>query len=35
MQARLILKDGEVITGKSFGYEAHTTGESVFNTGMI
>jgi len=35
MQARLILKGGEVITGQSFGYEGHATGEIVFNTGMI
>jgi len=34
MQASLILKNGEVITGESFGYEWNTTGEVVFNTGM-
>ncbi len=32
--ARLILSDGTVFQGKSFGYEADTVGEVVFNTAM-
>ena len=35
MQARLILKGGEIISGTSFWYEWSTTWETVFNTGMI
>ena len=34
MQAKLILENGEIITGTSFGYELNTTWEVVFNTGM-
>jgi len=34
MQAKLILKNSETITGTSFGYEWNTTWEVVFNTGM-
>ena len=30
----LILENGAVFCGKSFGYEAETVGEIVFNTGM-
>ncbi len=32
--ARLILSDGTVFCGKSFGYEAEVEGEVVFNTAM-
>ncbi len=34
MQARLILADGTVFNGQSFGSENAYTGEVVFNTGM-
>jgi len=33
-EARLILSDGTVFCGWSFGYEADTVGEVVFNTAM-
>ena len=33
-QARLILEDGTTFCGWSFGFEAPTTGEVVFNTAM-
>ena len=33
-EARLILSDGTVFCGQSFGYEADTVGEVVFNTAM-
>ena len=33
-EARLILSDGTVFYGHSFGYEAETVGEVVFNTAM-
>ena len=33
-EAKLILSDGTVFCGWSFGYEAETTGEVVFNTAM-
>ncbi|MBR6962488.1 MAG: carbamoyl-phosphate synthase large subunit [Prevotella sp.] len=33
-EARLILEDGTVFYGRSFGYEADTAGEVVFNTAM-
>ena len=33
-EARLILSDGTVFVGRSFGYEADTAGEVVFNTAM-
>ena len=33
-EARLILSDGTVFQGYSFGYEADTEGEVVFNTAM-
>ena len=33
-EARLILSDGTVFSGWSFGYEADTVGEVVFNTAM-
>ncbi len=35
MQAKLILKDGEVFEGQSFGYEQPRSGELVFSTGMV
>jgi len=35
MQARLLLEDGTLFTGRSFGAEGTTIGEVVFNTGMI
>ncbi|WP_410768074.1 glutamine-hydrolyzing carbamoyl-phosphate synthase small subunit [Fontibacillus sp. BL9] len=34
MQARLLLEDGTLFTGKSFGAEVDKTGEVVFNTGI-
>lgn len=34
MKAKLILKNGEILTGESFWFEWNTTGEVVFNTGM-
>jgi len=33
-QAQLILEDGTVFTGRSFGYESDAAGEVVFNTAM-
>eukprot|EP01064_Diplonema_japonicum_P038455 TRINITY_DN933_c3_g1_i1.p1 TRINITY_DN933_c3_g1~~TRINITY_DN933_c3_g1_i1.p1 ORF type:complete len:1496 (+),score=517.54 TRINITY_DN933_c3_g1_i1:45-4532(+) len=32
---KLMLKDGSVITGKSFGADVNVSGEVVFNTGMV
>ncbi|MFS0727634.1 carbamoyl phosphate synthase small subunit [Paenibacillus sp. 1P07SE] len=34
MQARLLLEDGTLFTGRSFGAESQQTGEVVFNTGI-
>jgi carbamoyl-phosphate synthase small subunit len=34
MQARLLLEDGSLFTGKSFGDEGDSFGEVVFHTGM-
>ena len=34
MQARLLLEDGTLFTGVSFGAETEKIGEVVFNTGM-
>ncbi|TYP77929.1 carbamoyl phosphate synthase small subunit [Paenibacillus methanolicus] len=34
MQARLLLEDGTLFTGASFGAEAQSAGEVVFNTGI-
>lgn len=34
MQARLLLEDGTLFTGQSFGAETQTLGEVVFNTGI-
>ncbi|WP_028549314.1 carbamoyl phosphate synthase small subunit [Paenibacillus sp. UNC451MF] len=34
MQARLVLEDGTIFTGKAFGSEGESTGEVVFNTGI-
>lgn len=34
MQARLLLEDGTLFTGLSFGAETQTMGEVVFNTGI-
>lgn len=34
MQARLLLEDGTLFTGKAFGSEGEAAGEVVFNTGM-
>lgn len=34
MQARLVLEDGTVFTGKAFGSEGESVGEVVFNTGI-
>ncbi len=33
-EARLVLEDGSVYTGESFGYPGSAAGEVVFNTGM-
>jgi len=35
MIARLLLEDGTLFTGRSFGAEGERTGEVVFHTGMI
>lgn len=35
MKAKLILKDGEIFEGQSFGYEEARSGELVFSTGMV
>lgn len=34
MQARLLLEDGTLFVGQSFGSERETIGEVVFNTGI-
>ena len=33
--AKLVLKDGTILEGKSFGADISTAGEVVFNTGML
>jgi len=33
-KAKLVLEDGSVFTGYSFGYSGNTAGEVVFNTAM-
>ena len=35
MNAYLILENGQVFKGKSFGYEKETSGELVFTTGAV
>lgn len=35
MNARLVLEDGTSLHGESFGYAKSTSGEVVFNTGMV
>jgi carbamoyl-phosphate synthase small subunit len=35
MQLKLILEDGTIYSGYSFGYPLSTSGEVVFNTGMV
>jgi carbamoyl-phosphate synthase small subunit len=35
LKAKLILEDGTEFLGLSFGYEGNTSGEVVFNTGMV
>lgn len=35
MQAKLILKDGTIFIGKSFGADTSAAGEVVFNTSMV
>jgi carbamoyl-phosphate synthase small subunit len=35
MQGKLILKDGSVFEGQSFGFEQPSSGELVFSTGMV
>lgn len=35
MQARLLLEDGTLFTGKGFGAEGETVGEVVFTTGTV
>ncbi len=34
MNARLVLEDGKIYAGQSFGYQGEKGGEVVFNTGM-
>lgn len=34
-EIKLILEDGSEFIGNSFGYQANTNGEVVFNTGMV
>src|SRR6185437_7615340 len=34
MNRKLILEDGTVLIGDSFGWDSETTGEVVFNTSM-
>ncbi|MCL6571792.1 MAG: carbamoyl phosphate synthase small subunit [Bacillus sp. (in: Bacteria)] len=34
MKRQLILEDGTIFSGEGFGWEAETSGEVVFNTGM-
>ena len=34
-QARLVLEDGTIVTGESFGYPQSSAGEVVFATGMV
>lgn len=33
--AQLVLKDGTIFEGRSFGAPMSTSGEVVFNTGMV
>jgi carbamoyl-phosphate synthase small subunit len=35
MRLKLILEDGSILSGYSFGYPLSTSGEVVFNTGMV
>jgi carbamoyl-phosphate synthase small subunit len=35
MRLKLILEDGSIFYGSSFGYQKSTSGELVFNTGMV
>ncbi len=35
MNAKLVLEDGTSFEGTSFGFDASTSGEVVFNTGMV
>ncbi|HLD42895.1 MAG TPA: glutamine-hydrolyzing carbamoyl-phosphate synthase small subunit [Candidatus Nanoarchaeia archaeon] len=35
MNASLVLEDGSVYTGESFGFEKNVSGEVVFTTGMV
>jgi len=35
VKAVLALEDGTIFTGESFGYPSETSGEVVFNTGMV
>ncbi len=35
MRLKLILEDGSIFPGYSFGYHKSTSGELVFNTGMV
>jgi carbamoyl-phosphate synthase small subunit len=35
LEGRLLLEDGSVFGGRSFGYPAAVSGEVVFNTGMV
>ena len=35
MLGKLILKDGSIFIGESFGYEQPRSGELVFSTGMV
>jgi carbamoyl-phosphate synthase small subunit len=35
MRMKLVLEDGAIFSGHSFGYPLSTSGEVVFNTGMV
>ncbi len=35
MKLKLVLEDGSMFSGYSFGYPMSTSGEVVFNTGMV
>ena len=34
-KAKIVLEDGTIMFGESFGYEESTSGEVVFSTGMV
>ncbi len=35
MRLKLVLEDGSIFTGYSFGFSLPASGEVVFNTGMV